>query len=72
MGFGDECAFKLKEDIDSQYSFFNRVNKLFEKMPLAALLENSVLCIHGGLGSNLSRLSDFGAIPKPLVIVHDG
>lgn len=29
MGFGDECALKLKENIDDQYSFFNRVNRLF-------------------------------------------
>ena len=38
MGFGDECALKLKENIDDQYSFFSRVNKLFDKLPIAAIL----------------------------------
>jgi protein phosphatase len=38
LGFGDECAAKFKENIDDQYSFFSRVNRLFEKMPVAALI----------------------------------
>ena len=29
MGFGDECAFKLKENVDDPYSVWNQVNRLF-------------------------------------------
>lgn len=39
MGFGDECAAKFKENIDDQYSFFSRVNRIFEKLPIAAVVE---------------------------------
>jgi hypothetical protein len=39
MGFGDECSSKFKENIDDPYSFFSRVNRIFEKMPIAALVE---------------------------------
>lgn len=38
MGFGDECAFKLKENIDDPYSVWNQINRLFDKMPLAAVV----------------------------------
>lgn len=38
MGFGDECAQKFKENIDDPNSYFNRINKIFEKMPIAALI----------------------------------
>lgn len=53
MGFGDECALKFKENIEDQYSFFNRVNKLFDKLPVAALIDDNIFCSHGGIGHTM-------------------
>jgi protein phosphatase len=71
MGFGDECSLKLKENIDDQYSFFSRVNRLFEKMPLAAVIEDNIFCSHGGIGQTLKSMYELDKIDKPLRVVHD-
>jgi hypothetical protein len=39
MGFGDECMLKMKENIDEPGSFFQRCNRMFEKMPVAAVAD---------------------------------
>jgi protein phosphatase len=56
MGFGDECAAKFKENINDPGSFFSRCNQIFDKLPLAALIDDDYLCIHGGIGSTLKNL----------------
>lgn len=56
MGFGDECAAKFKENIEDPQSFFSRVNRIFEKLPLAALVEDSIFCCHGGIGHTLKSV----------------
>ena len=71
MGFGDECQTKLKENIESPDSFFQKCNKIFTKLPLAALVDGSYLCIHGGIGSTLSRIEEIEDIKKPIVVNHD-
>lgn len=38
LGFGDECAKRLGEDINDANSVFNKINETFEKMPLAAIV----------------------------------
>jgi protein phosphatase len=38
MGFGDECANKLGQNIDTPNSCFAAINKVFQKLPLAALI----------------------------------
>lgn len=38
LGFGDECARRLGEDINDPNSCFAKINKAFENMPLAAMV----------------------------------
>lgn len=71
MGFGDECSLKLKENIEDQYSFFSRVNRLFEKLPLAAVVDNNVFCSHGGIGHTLKSVYELDKIEKPIRVNHD-
>jgi protein phosphatase len=52
-GFGDECAMKFAEDINEPNSVFMKINKVFEYMPLCAVVEDKILCVHGGIGSTL-------------------
>ena len=50
FGFSEECATRLGEDPNEDDSIFARVNRLFEWLPLAAVVEDKILCIHGGIG----------------------
>jgi len=38
LGFGEECAKRLGEDINDPNSCFSRINDAFENMPLAAVI----------------------------------
>lgn len=40
-------------------------------MPIAALINDSILCVHGGIGSTLSNLNEIANIPKPIRVNHD-
>lgn len=71
MGFGDECEMKLKENIDDPRSFFQRCNKLFQKMPIAAIVNDSIFCVHGGIGSTLVNVNEIAVIPKPIKVNHE-
>ena len=71
MGFGDECAAKFKENIDDSYSFFNRVNKIFEKLPIAAVIEDNIFCCHGGIGNTLKSVYEIEKIERPLKVNYD-
>jgi protein phosphatase len=66
MGFGDECTSKLKENIDDADSVFQRINRCFDKLPLAATIEGVFLCVHGGIGSTLKTIADIDAVARPL------
>jgi len=49
-GFADECRSRLNEDPNDSNSIFNRINQMFEYLPLAAVIDNRILCVHGGIG----------------------
>ena len=70
-GLGDECIEKFNEDIKDPNSIFNRINKVFEYMPLAAVCEDKILCIHGFIGSTLRSIEEIDVILRPLEITHD-
>jgi len=38
LGFGDECAKRLGEDITDPNSVFAKINDAFDNMPLAAII----------------------------------
>lgn len=60
----------FKSEIISEYGRKNdicdRFNKAFSYMPLAAVVGNSNICIHGGLSSKLSMISQVQSIQRPL------
>lgn len=67
-GFGDECIERLGEDITDENSVFNKINEFFEYLPLAASVGEKIFCVSGGIGSNVSKISDIEAIKRPLEI----
>jgi protein phosphatase len=73
LGFGDECAKRLEEDINAPGSVFQRINEMFEYLPLAAIIadkstQNKVLCVHGGIGSTVNKIEDIEKIQRPISV----
>eukprot|EP00820_Chromera_velia_P016769 Cvel_26242.t1-p1 / transcript=Cvel_26242.t1 / gene=Cvel_26242 / organism=Chromera_velia_CCMP2878 / gene_product=Serine/threonine-protein phosphatase BSL1, putative / transcript_product=Serine/threonine-protein phosphatase BSL1, putative / location=Cvel_scaffold3095:295-15614(-) / protein_length=1417 / sequence_SO=supercontig / SO=protein_coding / is_pseudo=false len=68
-GFKAECQSKL--GANEGESVWQRVNDVFEFLPLAALVEDSVLCVHGGIGSSVQSLADLQGIPKPISVISE-
>lgn len=71
FGFRDECAEKLDEDPEQDNSVFMRINKLFDWLPLAAIAEDKILCLHGGIGASLNSIQDIERIRRPLEVIHE-
>jgi protein phosphatase len=40
-------------------------------MPIAAIINDSILCMHGGIGSTLTNIIEIQNIPKPIKVNHD-
>jgi diadenosine tetraphosphatase ApaH/serine/threonine PP2A family protein phosphatase len=40
-------------------------------MPLAALIEEKILCVHGGIGITIRTIDEIELIQRPVEISHD-
>lgn len=60
----------FKSELVSEYGrkndIYDRLNKAFSYLPLAAIVGGSTICIHGGLSSKLSMTSQIQSIQRPL------
>lgn len=65
-GFYDECARKLNKQAHLHFLC------LFDTLPYAALISNSVLCMHGGLSPDLRAIADLERLPRPAPIPDQG
>ena len=70
-GLAEECEVRLKENFRSEESIFLKLNSLFDLLPFAALIDNKILCVHGGIGSSVNKLSDISSIRRPVQVVQD-
>jgi len=48
-----------------------KINHIFENLPLGILIDNKILCVHGGIGTSIGKLSDIANIKRPIKIVQD-
>ena len=60
-GFMDEIIQKFSDIV-----IFNAFQEVFNYMPIAALINEKILCIHGGLGPNFTSIEQINKIPRPL------
>ena len=58
-GFWDEC--KRRYNIKLWKSFID----LFNYLPVAALVEDKILCMHGGLSPDLQDFQQINKLPRP-------
>lgn len=70
-GLGAECEIRLQENIGSPKSIFNKINEVFSYLPLAAVLNQKIFCIHSGIGQNLKRLEQIYGIKFPIQLSED-
>jgi diadenosine tetraphosphatase ApaH/serine/threonine PP2A family protein phosphatase len=63
-GFAQACHFAFgKEDGEALYE---QVTKAFEMLPLASVVEDRILIVHGGIGDGKWTLKDLEAVQRPL------
>ena len=65
-GLAEECKEKLKEDINQPTSIFQRLCALFEYLPLAAVVNNQIMCVHSGISKNGFSLNDIQRLKFPI------
>jgi len=66
-GFYDECLKKYGNP--NVWKYFT---DLFDFLPLTALIEDKIFCLHGGLSSNIETLDEIRAINRFQEVPHDG
>lgn len=71
VGLEDECHTRLGEDPNEAGSVFKKINKVFEYLPLAAVISNKIFCVSSGIGSNLSTIEEINKIKRPLTINYE-
>ncbi|XP_063846075.1 uncharacterized protein LOC135091949 isoform X1 [Scylla paramamosain] len=62
--FYNECLVKFGESLG--HNVWEAVNNAFDHMPLAAVIDDQVFCIHGGIPNIPGNLSEMEKIPCPL------
>lgn len=65
-GFYDECKKRLS--VKSWKLFCN----LFDHLPLSAIIDKKILCMHGGISKELVNVSQLKAFKRPLEIPEQG
>ena len=58
-GFYDECQRRFDQRL------WKRFGALFNQLPVAALIDESILCMHGGISPELKSLDDIRNIQRP-------
>lgn len=58
-GFYNECCFKYDKDVFDNFIYS------FRYLPFAAIINDSILCLHGGISSRLKYINDINKIQRP-------
>jgi len=69
-GFRDECRRRLKEETEDPDSCWNKFNRAFEYLPVGAIIEERILCLHGGIGGSLNVTSEIASMQRPLHVAQ--
>ena len=67
-GFYDECFKKY----GNNPTIWNTFMDLFDFLPLCALIENKILCLHGGLSPNIQTIEEINQLDRKQELPHDG
>ncbi len=62
-GFYDECKRRL--NVSEYASIYDSILSVFNALPIAAIVDHKVFCVHGGLSPHLHCLEQIEAIKRP-------
>ena len=65
-GFYDECKRRVS------IKCFKKITNLFNILPITALIDDSILCMHGGLSKDLTKIEQLNKILRPTEIPDEG
>lgn len=63
FGLFEECERRSEDPY-----LFEKINAIFDIFPFGCLVDNKILCVHGGIGSSVKNLSDISNIQRPVSI----
>ncbi|CAI9105797.1 OLC1v1004810C1 [Oldenlandia corymbosa var. corymbosa] len=66
FGFRIECIERMGER-DGIWAW-HRINRLFNWLPLAALIEKKIICMHGGIGRSINHVDQIESIQRPITM----
>eukprot|EP00831_Metopus_contortus_P055889 TRINITY_DN4746_c0_g1_i1.p1 TRINITY_DN4746_c0_g1~~TRINITY_DN4746_c0_g1_i1.p1 ORF type:complete len:201 (-),score=30.87 TRINITY_DN4746_c0_g1_i1:205-807(-) len=66
-GFYDECLRKY-----GSVTVWRYCTEIFDYLPLAAIIEDKILSLHGGLSPSISSLDDIRSIDRKQEVPHEG
>ena len=66
-GFYDECLRKY-----GSVNVWRYCTELFDYMSLAALVDNRIFCVHGGLSPSITTLDQIRTLDRKQEVPHDG
>ncbi|KAK9790585.1 hypothetical protein WJX73_006836 [Symbiochloris irregularis] len=69
FGFRLECLERLGE---AGVWAWTRINALFNWLPLSALVEERIICMHGGIGRSIEQISQIDDLERPLAMEDGG
>ncbi|XP_042461613.1 serine/threonine-protein phosphatase BSL1 homolog [Zingiber officinale] len=64
FGFRLECIERMGES-DGIWAW-TRFNQLFNYLPLAALIEKKIICMHGGIGRSINSVDQIEKLERPI------
>lgn len=66
FGFRLECIERMGEN-DGIWAW-TRFNQLFNYLPLAALIEKKIICMHGGIGRSINSVDQIEKLERPITM----
>ncbi|CAL5357238.1 unnamed protein product [Camellia sinensis] len=66
FGFRIECIERMGER-DGIWTW-HRINRLFNWLPLAALIEKKIICMHGGIGRSINHVDQIENLQRPVTM----
>ena len=70
-GFYGECIKKYSKPDEGKY-IFEKINELFDLFQLAAIIDNKIFCVHGGLSPKIKKIEEINQIDRKLEIPREG
>ena len=67
-GFYKECMTRISGEDHFKEQVYRSVNQLFEWLPLGAVIDEKILCVHGGIGEHFTQIARLEALQRPLKV----